>query len=135
MLTGPITILQWSFVREDQTREQTAIQIGLAIRDEVKDLVATGSKIVQVDEPAFREGLPLKRSRWAQYLEWASRAFRLSTSGEADTVQVNIFQSSRQKYLLTRCRSTRTCVTPSSATSSTPSPPWTQTSSPSKPAR
>lgn len=63
MLTGPITILQWSFVREDQTREQTAIQIGLAIRDEVKDLVHTGSSIVQVDEPAFREGLPLKRSR------------------------------------------------------------------------
>jgi len=89
MLTGPITILQWSFVREDQTREQTAIQIGLAIRDEVKDLVATGSKIVQVDEPAFREGLPLKRSRWAHYLEWASRAFRLSTSGESDAVQIH----------------------------------------------
>jgi len=89
MLTGPITILQWSFVREDQTRDQTAQQIALAIRDEVRDLVATGSQIVQVDEPAFREGLPLKRSRWADYLKWASSAFRLSTSGEADTVQIH----------------------------------------------
>lgn len=89
MLTGPITILQWSFVREDQTREETANQIGLAIRDEVNDLVASGSQIVQVDEPAFREGLPLKRERWADYLRWASKAFRLSTSSVADQVQIH----------------------------------------------
>eukprot|EP01117_Protostelium_nocturnum_P008528 TRINITY_DN305_c0_g1_i1.p1 TRINITY_DN305_c0_g1~~TRINITY_DN305_c0_g1_i1.p1 ORF type:complete len:812 (-),score=219.14 TRINITY_DN305_c0_g1_i1:98-2422(-) len=89
MLTGPVTILQWSFVREDQTRELTSTQIALAIRDEVKDLVNTGSKIVQVDEPAYREGLPVKKSRWEDYLRWASKSFRLSTSGEADEIQIH----------------------------------------------
>jgi 5-methyltetrahydropteroyltriglutamate--homocysteine methyltransferase len=64
MLTGPITILQWSFVREDQTREKTAMQIALAVRDEVSDLVSKGSLVVQVDEPAFREGLPLRKPEY-----------------------------------------------------------------------
>jgi len=81
--------LQWSFVREDQTREETANQIALAVRDEVNDLVAVGTQIVQVDEPAFREGLPLKRSRWGDYLLWASKAFRLSTSSVVDEVQIH----------------------------------------------
>jgi len=89
MLTGPITILQWSFVREDIPRSLTATQIGLAMRDEVTDLVNAGVKIVQVDEPAFREGLPIKRERWAAYLDWASKAFKLSTSGVADDVQIH----------------------------------------------
>lgn len=89
MLTGPITILQWSFVREDQTRAQTATQIALAVIDEVRDLVATGSQIVQVDEPALREGLPLKRTRWVAYLDWASSAFRLSTAGVDDEIQIH----------------------------------------------
>jgi len=89
MLTGPITILQWSFVREDQTRELTATQIALAVRDEVSDLVASGSQIIQVDEPAFREGLPLKRSRWVEYLQWASKAFRLATCGVDDVIQIH----------------------------------------------
>jgi len=89
MLSGPITILQWSFVREDQPRSATAMQIGLAVRDEVKDLVEAGVRVVQVDEPAFREGLPIKQERWNEYLDWASKSFRLSTSGVADDVQIH----------------------------------------------
>lgn len=79
MLTGPVTILQWSFVRDDQPRSTTCMQIGLALRDEVRDLEAAGIKMIQVDEPAIREGLPLKRSEWKAYLRWAVDAFRLST--------------------------------------------------------
>jgi len=89
MLTGPITILQWSFVREDQPRAETTAQIALAVRDEVHDLVAAGVPVVQVDEPAFREGLPIKRQRWSEYLDWASKSFRLATSGVADDVQIH----------------------------------------------
>lgn len=89
MLTGPITILQWSFVREDQTRAQTATQIALAVIDEVRDLVAAGSQIIQVDEPALREGLPLKRSQWEEYLVWSSQAFRLATAGVKDEIQIH----------------------------------------------
>lgn len=89
MLTGPITILQWSFVREDQPRSSTAAQIALAVLDEVHDLVSAGVRIVQVDEPAFREGLPIKSARWADYLDWASKAFRLATSGVSDDVQIH----------------------------------------------
>ncbi|MBF0254306.1 MAG: 5-methyltetrahydropteroyltriglutamate--homocysteine S-methyltransferase [Candidatus Omnitrophica bacterium] len=80
MLTGPVTILQWSFVRNDQERSETAFQIGLAIRDEVADLEKAGARIIQIDEAAFREGLPLKQSGWADYLQWAVKAFRLSCS-------------------------------------------------------
>src|SRR5690606_17437382 len=77
MLTGPVTMLQWSFVRDDQPRERTALQLALAIRDEVQDLEAAGIRIIQIDEPAFREGLPLKASEWPTYLDWAVRAFKL----------------------------------------------------------
>jgi 5-methyltetrahydropteroyltriglutamate--homocysteine methyltransferase len=89
MLTGPITMLQWSFVRDDQARELTALQLALAIRDEVKDLEAAGIKVIQIDEPALREGLPLKRRDWAVYLEWAVRAFKLASTGVADDTQIH----------------------------------------------
>jgi len=89
MLTGPITILQWSFVRNDIPRRDTAWQIALALRDEVLDLEAAGLQIIQVDEPALREGLPLRRSDWAGYLDWAVDAFKLATSTVADTTQVH----------------------------------------------
>jgi len=89
MLTGPITILQWSFVRDDQPRSTTAAQIALAIRDEVCDLEKAGIGIIQIDEPAIREGLPLRREAWRDYLAWATRAFRLSASGVADATQIH----------------------------------------------
>jgi 5-methyltetrahydropteroyltriglutamate--homocysteine methyltransferase len=89
MLTGPVTMLQWSFVRDDQPREQTAIQIALAIRDEVEELEKAGIRIIQIDEPALREGLPLKRGAWAQYLDWAVRAFRLAAAVVADETQIH----------------------------------------------
>ena len=89
MLTGPVTILQWSFVRDDQPRERTALQIALAIRDEVRDLIDAGIGIIQIDEPAYREGLPLKRKDWGHYLEWASRAFRISAQIAPDDVQIH----------------------------------------------
>ncbi|MBZ0093281.1 MAG: 5-methyltetrahydropteroyltriglutamate--homocysteine S-methyltransferase [Sulfuricellaceae bacterium] len=89
MLTGPVTILQWSFVRDDQPRQDTAAQIALAIRDEAADLERNGIGIVQIDEPAIREGLPLRRSQWKAYLAWATRAFRLSASGVADATQIH----------------------------------------------
>ncbi|MDD5404697.1 MAG: 5-methyltetrahydropteroyltriglutamate--homocysteine S-methyltransferase [Sulfuricella sp.] len=89
MLTGPITILQWSFVRDDQPRAETALQIALAIRDEVVDLEKAGIGIIQIDEPAFREGLPLRRGQWKAYLDWAARAFRVSASGVADDTQIH----------------------------------------------
>jgi 5-methyltetrahydropteroyltriglutamate--homocysteine methyltransferase len=89
MLTGPITILQWSFVRDDQPRSETARQIALAIRDEVHDLEATGISVIQVDEPALREGLPLRKAGWAEYLRWSVDAFRLATSGVSDSTQIH----------------------------------------------
>lgn len=89
MLTGPITILQWSFVRDDQLRSTTANQIALAIRDEVCDLEKAGIGVIQIDEPAIREGLPLRRDCQRDYLAWATRAFRLSASGVADATQIH----------------------------------------------
>jgi len=89
MLTGPITILQWSFVRDDQPRSLTALQIALAIRDEVADLERAGIGIIQIDEPAVREGLPLRRSRWDEYLDWATHAFRVSAGAAADGTQIH----------------------------------------------
>ena len=89
MLTGPVTILQWSFVRNDQPRSETAYQIALAIRDEVIALEQAGIKIIQIDEPAFREGLPLRKKDWATYLEWAVNAFRLAASGVKDETQIH----------------------------------------------
>ncbi|WP_433834995.1 5-methyltetrahydropteroyltriglutamate--homocysteine S-methyltransferase [Flavobacterium anhuiense] len=89
MLTGPVTILQWSFVRNDQPRSETCTQIALAIRDEVVDLEKAGIKIIQIDEPAIREGLPLRKEEWANYLDWAVRAFRISASGVNDDTQIH----------------------------------------------
>ena len=89
MLTGPVTILQWSFVRDDQPRSRTAKQIALAIRDEVHDLEEAGIRIIQIDEPAIREGLPMRRADWKDYLEWAVEAFRLSACGVADETQIH----------------------------------------------
>lgn len=89
MLTGPVTLLQWSFVRDDQPREETCRQLALAIRDEVQDLEAAGIGVIQIDEPAFREGLPLRRARWPEYLAWASECFRLATSGVRDETQIH----------------------------------------------
>ena len=89
MLTGPVTILQWSFVRNDQPRSETCTQISLAIRDEVIDLEKSGVKIIQIDEPAIREGLPLRNENWQAYLHWAVRAFRISASGVKNETQIH----------------------------------------------
>ena len=89
MLTGPITILQWSFVRNDIPRQQTAWQIAVALRSEVNDLESAGIRIIQVDEPALREGLPLRHTDWHEYLDWAVKAFRLATSGVQDETQIH----------------------------------------------
>jgi len=89
MLTGPVTILQWSFVRDDQPRSETAQQLALAISDEVLDLERAGIRIIQIDEPALREGLPLRRADWGGYLDWAVNAFRLATSRVQDATQIH----------------------------------------------
>ena len=89
MLTGPVTMLQWSFVRDDQPRSETCRQIALAIRDEVRDLEAAGIGVIQIDEPALREGLPLLRSQWPDYLAWAVDCFRSASSGVRDETQIH----------------------------------------------
>lgn len=89
MLTGPVTILNWSFVRDDQPRADTCLQIALAIRDEVQDLEKAGLTVIQIDEPALREGLPLKKDEWQAYLDWAVLAFRISANGVADETQIH----------------------------------------------
>ncbi|KPX17508.1 5-methyltetrahydropteroyltriglutamate-- homocysteine methyltransferase [Pseudomonas syringae pv. delphinii] len=89
MLTGPVTMLMWSFSREDVSRQVQAQQLALAIRDEVLDLERAGIKIVQIDEAAFREGLPLRKAQWQQYLDWAVAAFRLCASGVRDETQIH----------------------------------------------
>ena len=89
MLTGPVTILQWSFVRDDQPRSTTCQQIALAIRDEVVDLEKAGIRLIQIDEPALREGLPLRKAEHADYLKWAVDSFRLSAAGVADETQIH----------------------------------------------
>jgi 5-methyltetrahydropteroyltriglutamate--homocysteine methyltransferase len=89
MLTGPVTMLMWSFARDDQPEVETCKQIALAIRDEVADLEATGARVIQVDEPAIREGLPLRRDRWEEYLGWAVYAFRVATSVVRDETQIH----------------------------------------------
>ena len=89
MLTGPVTIIQWSFVRDDQPRSDTAMQVALALRDEVLDLESAGITIIQVDEPAIREGLPLRQDERAKYLGWAVASFRLATSGVSDVTQIH----------------------------------------------
>ena len=89
MLTGPVTLLQWSFVRDDQPRSASCRQLALALRDEVDDLVTAGLPLIQVDEPALREGLPLRRADQETYLAWATEAFRLATSSVPDKVQIH----------------------------------------------
>jgi 5-methyltetrahydropteroyltriglutamate--homocysteine methyltransferase len=89
MLTGPVTMLQWSFVRDDIPRDETCRQIALALRDEVADLETAGIRIIQIDEPAFREGLPLRKADWKAYLHWAVECFRLASSGVADATQIH----------------------------------------------
>jgi 5-methyltetrahydropteroyltriglutamate--homocysteine methyltransferase len=111
MLTGPVTILQWSFVRDDQPRADTCRQLALAIRDEVHDLEAAGIGIIQIDEPALREGLPLRRAQRAAYLDWAVECFRLASGG------VPRRHPDPHAHVLT----------PNSATSSPPSRPWMPT--------
>ena len=89
MLTGPVTLLQWAFVRDDQPRADSALQLALAVRDEVADLEAAGIRVIQIDEPAIREGLPLRRADWDEYLAWAVRVFRVSSAGVDDTTQIH----------------------------------------------
>lgn len=89
MLTGPVTILNWSFVRDDQSRETTCLQIALAIRDEVLDLEAAGINIIQIDEAALREGLPLRKSQWQNYINWAIKSFKISANGVSDKTQIH----------------------------------------------
>nr|WP_101135636.1 5-methyltetrahydropteroyltriglutamate--homocysteine S-methyltransferase [Neisseria meningitidis] len=89
MLTGPVTILQWSFVRNDIPRATVCKQIALALNDEVLDLEKAGIKVIQIDEPAIREGLPLKRADWDAYLNWAGESFRLSSAGCEDSTQIH----------------------------------------------
>ncbi|HEA51211.1 5-methyltetrahydropteroyltriglutamate--homocysteine S-methyltransferase [Marinobacter antarcticus] len=89
MLTGPVTILNWSFVRDDQPRRDTCLQLALAVREEVQDLENAGVGIIQIDEAALREGLPLRQSDWNGYLEWAIEAFRISANGVGDDTQIH----------------------------------------------
>jgi 5-methyltetrahydropteroyltriglutamate--homocysteine methyltransferase len=89
MLTGPVTMLAWSFVRDDQPLAETARQVALAVRDEITGLEAAGIRVIQVDEPAIRELLPLRRGAREAYLDWAVGAFRLATAGAADATQVH----------------------------------------------
>ena len=89
MLTGPITILQWSFVRDDQPRKNTAQEIAFAIRDEVQDLEKNGIRMIQIDEPALREGLPLKKKDWKEYLEWSVDCFKISSGVVKDETQIH----------------------------------------------
>jgi 5-methyltetrahydropteroyltriglutamate--homocysteine methyltransferase len=89
MLTGPVTILNWSFVRDDQPRRDTCLQLALAIRAEVLDLEAAGVRVIQIDEAALREGLPLRRSEWQDYLQWAVEAFRIAANAAADDTQIH----------------------------------------------
>lgn len=89
VLTGSVTMLEWSFVRDDQPRSTTALQLALVIRDEVVDLEKAGIRIIQIDEPAFREGLPLRKADWSTYLDWATRTFRISAGGVCDATQIH----------------------------------------------
>ncbi|NBQ70955.1 MAG: 5-methyltetrahydropteroyltriglutamate--homocysteine S-methyltransferase, partial [Nitrosomonadaceae bacterium] len=89
MLTGPVTMLNWSFVRDDQPRPETCLQLALAIRDEVLALEQAGIRMIQIDEAALREGLPLRKSQWNSYLDWAIRAFRITANGVKDETQIH----------------------------------------------
>jgi 5-methyltetrahydropteroyltriglutamate--homocysteine methyltransferase len=89
MLTGPVTVLQWSFVRDDLPREQVCLQLALALRDEVHDLEGAGIRVIQIDEPALREGLPIRHAEHAAYLDWAVRCFRITAGGTSDATQIH----------------------------------------------
>ncbi|GAB4358729.1 MAG: 5-methyltetrahydropteroyltriglutamate--homocysteine S-methyltransferase [Methylohalobius crimeensis] len=89
MLTGPVTMLQWSFVRDDLPRRDTCLQIALSLRDEVADLEAAGIGVIQIDEPALREGLPLRQKDWPAYLDWSVSCFRIASSGVRDETQIH----------------------------------------------
>ncbi|WP_336368394.1 5-methyltetrahydropteroyltriglutamate--homocysteine S-methyltransferase [Marinobacter sp. C2H3] len=89
MLTGPVTLLNWSFVRDDQPRSETCWQLALAVREEVQDLERAGAAVIQIDEAALREGLPLRRSDWPEYLDWAIDAFRLAANGVDNQTQIH----------------------------------------------
>src|SRR5690606_23258132 len=89
MLTGPLTMLKWSFVRDDEPLAHTCRTLALALRDEVSDLERAGIRIIQVDEPAFREALPLRRAARADYLRWAVECFRIATCGVRDETQIH----------------------------------------------
>jgi 5-methyltetrahydropteroyltriglutamate--homocysteine methyltransferase len=89
MLTGPVTMLNWSFVRDDQPRSVTCMQLALAIREEVLDLEKAGVQVIQIDEAALREGLPLRKAQWASYLAWAVESFRITANGVADETQIH----------------------------------------------
>ncbi len=89
MLTGPVTMLNWSFVRDDQPRSVTSYQLALALREEVLDLENAGVRVIQIDEAALREGLPLRRSEWKEYLSWAVESFRITANGVADETQIH----------------------------------------------
>ena len=98
MLTGPVTMLQWSFVRNDQPRSTTALQLALAIREEVSDLEKAGIQIIQIDEPAFREGLPLRRRDWDAYLQWAVKVFKISAACVRDETRFTPTCAIRNSY-------------------------------------
>ncbi|WP_068635083.1 5-methyltetrahydropteroyltriglutamate--homocysteine S-methyltransferase [Thauera butanivorans] len=89
MLTGPVTILNWSFVRDDQPRSESCKQLALAIREEVLDLEKAGVRVIQIDEAALREGLPLRRAQWKEYLDWAIECFRIAANGVRDETQIH----------------------------------------------
>src|SRR5471030_1490429 len=89
MLTGPVTILNWSFVRDDQPRSVSCHQLALAIREEVLDLEKAGVRVIQIDEAALREGLPLRKSQWNEYLQWAVESFRITANGVQDETQIH----------------------------------------------
>jgi len=89
MLTGPVTILNWSFVRDDQPRSASCLQLALAIRQEVLDLEKAGVRVIQIDEAALREGLPLRKSQWRHYLDWAVESFRITANGVGDETQIH----------------------------------------------
>lgn len=89
MLTGPVTILNWSFVRDDQPRSASCLQLALAIREEVLDLEKAGVHVIQIDEAALREGLPLRKSQWQSYLDWAVESFRIAANGVGDETQIH----------------------------------------------
>ena len=89
MLTGPVTILNWSFVRDDQPRSVSCYQLALAIREEVLDLEKAGVRVIQIDEAALREGLPLRKSQWSDYLQWAVESFRITANGVQDETQIH----------------------------------------------